>query len=141
MAVAAADVAMRAARDRAAARILESRHPLRVIVAGPGTGKTHVFGEALGRSGTKGLALTFIRRLAQDLEKKLGERAETYTFHKYAKLLVYRLGVPGLTPDFTLYPALSVLTDEDIGVLDGSQPGEGEGEQLMQTLATGRLVD
>src|SRR5687767_3889368 len=91
-------------RSAAAERILSSGHRLRVVVAGPGTGKTYVFEHALDRSGGKGLALTFIKKLATELADQLREKAETYTFHKFAKMLVYRLSVPGLTPDFSLYP-------------------------------------
>jgi superfamily I DNA/RNA helicase len=129
-------------RDRAAAvdKIVSSDHRLRVIVAGPGTGKTSVFADALDRAGGKGLALTFIRKLAGELEERLREKAETNTFHKFAKMLVYRLGVPGLTVDFSLYPPLTDLTDIDIGLLAPPRPEERQVERLMQDLADSRLT-
>ena len=129
------------ARDRATAaeRILSSDHRLRVVVAGPGTGKTFVFERALDRSGGKGLALTFIKKLATELADQLREKAETYTFHKFAKMLVYRLAVPGLTPDFSLYPPLARITDVDVGIVAPPEPAERQVERLMQELEESRL--
>lgn len=130
-------------RDRAAAaeRILSSKNRLRVVVAGPGTGKTYVFEHALDRSGGKGLALTFIKKLANELADQLREKAETYTFHKFAKMLVYRLAVPGLTPDFSMYPPLAHITDVDIGIIAPPEPAERQVERLMQDLEESRLPD
>jgi ATP-dependent DNA helicase UvrD/PcrA len=129
------------AAERAAAteRILASSHPKRVIVAGPGTGKTHVFKEALDRKGGNGLALTFIKKLASDLADHLGGSAETYTFHKFAKILVYRLAVPGLTPDFVLYPPFNVLTNADLEILGRRPPDDRAVERQMQDLEEGPL--
>jgi AAA domain len=121
-------------------RIVGSGHRLRVVIAGPGTGKTYTFSRALDAVGGPALALTFIRKLAAELGEALGGRAETYTFHKFAKILVYRLGIPGLTPDFSLYPPLTAITNEDLGLL-GLRPENGRHvERQMQELEEDETV-
>lgn len=52
----------------------------KLVVAGPGTGKTHNFKRVLDRS-AGGLAITFIRALAEDLGRDLGDLAQVNTFH------------------------------------------------------------
>lgn len=125
------------ARAAAAELVLSSAHRLRVVIAGPGTGKSFVFREALGRAGGQGLALTFIRKLAAELAVALGDRAETYTFHKFAKILVYRLNVPGLTADFSLYPPLGALTNIDLGLVATPPSDDRMVERQMQELEAG----
>jgi superfamily II DNA or RNA helicase len=58
---------MVAARDAATDAVVNSPHHRRVIVAGPGTGKSTTFKKALKQRGGRGLALTFLRLLADDL--------------------------------------------------------------------------
>lgn len=134
---------IRRLRDEATKAVAESDHPLRLIVSGPGTGKTYTFKEALklatAGTGRKGLCLTFIRKLTADLEEELKDYAQTYTFHKFAKMLVYRLRVPGFTLDFSLYPPLGALIDQDIGLLDPPAPELKEVERLMQELEASRF--
>ncbi|MEK9179727.1 MAG: hypothetical protein AAB893_04650, partial [Patescibacteria group bacterium] len=70
-------------RDNCTNLIIQSTAKNKIIVAGPGTGKTTTFRKLLeAKSGDK-LALTFINSLAFDLQKGLGELAESYTFHGY----------------------------------------------------------
>jgi len=54
-------------------------------------------------------------------------------------MLVYRLRVPGLTSDFSLYPPLGVLYDQDIGLLEPPAPQPNEVERLMQELEDSRF--
>jgi len=90
----------------------------RLIVAGPGTGKTYAFRQALERAGDRGLALTFIRNLVRDLEQALGDIADVFTFHAFCKWLIHRAGgTDGLTAHFHLYPALMVLVARDLTYL------------------------
>ena len=107
----------RRARDEATRAVVESDHPLRLIVAGPGAGKSHAFRLALRRTGGRGIALTFIRTLAAELAKDLDADADAYTFHAYSKHLLHALGPTGLTRDFTLFPPLFELMTEDLGLL------------------------
>jgi hypothetical protein len=52
--------------------ILASDSPRKLVVAGPGTGKTYTFGKLFKKSGDGDhLALTFIRRLVADMDADL----------------------------------------------------------------------
>lgn len=107
--------------ERAAAldAILASGAPRKVIVAGPGCGKTHTFGEVLKRSEGKNLVLTFINNLASDLQDDLGGYADVYTFHKFSRILLHTLPVENVTSDVDYYPPLREVFVEDIAAIDG----------------------
>jgi hypothetical protein len=102
------------AGERAAASeaIVNSEADKRLIVAGPGTGKTYTFKEALSKaildSGTaeKGLALTFIRNLVADLAEALSDVADVFTFHGFCKHLMHRHAVAGLQEGWDYYSGL-----------------------------------
>jgi hypothetical protein len=104
------------ARSEASDRIVSSRAPRRLIVAGPGTGKTYTFRRALQAAGGRGLALTFIRNLVHDLEGELSELADVFTFHGFAKYLLHRTAVEGLSSNLNFYPALPLLIAEDMAL-------------------------
>jgi superfamily I DNA/RNA helicase len=72
---------MAEARSAATAAIVGSEADKKLVVAGPGTGKTYTFEQALQNVEGKGLALTFIRNLVSDLEEALGDLADVFTFH------------------------------------------------------------
>lgn len=77
-------------RRRYVENILASENPRKLIVAGPGTGKTFTFGEVLKKQeGKRNLALTFIRKLVAEMETELSEYAEVKTFHAYCKKLLH----------------------------------------------------
>jgi len=74
--------------------ILESNAKKKIIVAGPGTGKTYIFEELLKRTNVKNnLVLTFIRRLIEDMKKELTEYADVKTFHEFAISLFYECNI------------------------------------------------
>lgn len=80
----------KAERDRRLQAILESKSKKKLIVAGAGTGKTYTFGQLLKqRTGGNNLAMTFIRKLVDDLGTKLGDHAEVKTFHAYCKKILH----------------------------------------------------
>ncbi len=83
--------------------ILDSQHRRKLIIAGPGTGKTYTFGEVFRKSqGNRHLALTFIRKLVSDMERALGDLVEVKTFHAYCKKLLHeRNGRIELVPFLT----------------------------------------
>lgn len=113
---------MMAERQRTSDAILESSAHRKLVVAGPGTGKTHNFRRVLEAAGG-GLALTFIRALAQDLEKDLGDLAQVNTFHGYCKRVAHQLGgTAGLTSKFDYFPQLPTIACEDLTIL-----GHGDG--------------
>jgi superfamily I DNA/RNA helicase len=80
----------KAERQKCLEAILNSKAPRKVIVAGPGTGKTFTF-RALLKQKAEGtnLAMTFIRKLVEDLEGELADCAEVKTFHAYCKKILH----------------------------------------------------
>lgn len=77
-------------RKKYVEEILGSDSSRKLIVAGPGTGKTYTFGEVLKKhQGKPNLAVTFIRKLVIDMEKDLADYAEVKTFHAYCKKLLH----------------------------------------------------
>jgi superfamily I DNA/RNA helicase len=77
-------------REKCLQKILESNAPRKLVVAGPGTGKTYMFSQVLQKNGRgKNLAMTFIRRLAEDMDVSLGKFAEVKTFHAYCKKILH----------------------------------------------------
>ncbi|MDP8267123.1 MAG: AAA family ATPase [Candidatus Tenebribacter davisii] len=103
-------------RDEYLRLIINSQSNKKIIVAGPGTGKTYTFKQLLRASGnTNNLALTFIRKLVADMEESFGDIAEVKTFHAYCKKLLHiRNG------RIVLAPYLTKVIEEDAALL-GSQ--------------------
>ena len=110
-------------RTAASDAIVNSPATKRLIVSGPGTGKSFTFRRSLAKAiqeagGGKGLALTFIRNLVADLEKDLGDLADVFTFHGYCKHLMHSHDVAGLS-DGDYYPPLLELVVGDVLIVDG----------------------
>lgn len=110
-------------RSRKLDDILVSPARHKLIVAGPGTGKTHTFKELLQRIEGRGLAITFIIALANDLNQALGLAAEkhladVYTFHGFCRRLLHQIPIQNLTAAARYYPPLSILTAMDIELVD-----------------------
>jgi hypothetical protein len=104
-------------RQRTSDDLVNSDAHKKLVVAGPGTSKTHNFKRVLNKSGG-GLAITFIRALAEDLERDLGDLAQVNTFHGYCKHLTHSFGgVGGLTAKFDYFPRLPELVAEDLEIL------------------------
>ena len=75
----------REAREAATNSILKDDSKKKVIVAGPGTGKTHLFVELFAsKEGTDKLTLTFINALVEDLSLALRGISDVKTLHGYA---------------------------------------------------------
>ena len=72
--------------------ILTSDHGRRVVVAGPGTGKSFLFQEAIKRAREEGkkdfLAITFIGKLCDALADDLAGSTNTVTLHGFARKIV-----------------------------------------------------
>jgi superfamily I DNA/RNA helicase len=98
-------------------RIVGSGARHRLVVAGPGTGKTHLFGRVLegARDRDRQVVLTFINNLKNDLDRSLGHAARVFTFHGYCHHLLRTSPEirEGLSGDFHYYPAIVRLVDED----------------------------
>ncbi len=77
-------------REKYVEDILSSTAKKKIIVSGPGTGKTYTFGELLRKNHDgNNLAMTFIRKLVRDLDTKLSSYAEVKTFHAYCKKILH----------------------------------------------------
>jgi len=98
-----------AQRQRYLDAILHSDSPRKLIVAGPGTGKTYAFGKLFEDPGkVRNLALTFIRKLVEDMDTEFGDQAEAKTFHAYCKMLLHHA-----YGGFLLSPFLTQVIIED----------------------------
>jgi ATP-dependent DNA helicase UvrD/PcrA len=130
--------AMERERKAATDAIATSEAPKRLVIAGPGTGKTFAFKEALEKAildagEGKGLALTFIRNLVADLKNHLDGVAEVNTFHGYCKYLMHQhvVGLEGAD----LYPLLCELLVGDLAVTGRRRTTSAEVEEHLHRLA------
>lgn len=122
-------------RTGASAAIVGSASRQRLIVSGPGTGKSFTFQQALRASGGNGLALTFIRNLVVDLEKDLEGLADVFTFHGFCRHLMHQHNVAGLqTGDY--YPPLMSVVVVDLDILEGRDVKPRDIEERLHNLDT-----
>jgi superfamily I DNA/RNA helicase len=108
-------------------RILASGSRKKLVVAGPGAGKTTLFRKLLDIAdgdSKKRVVLTFINNLKTDLDRSLGDAAGVFTLHGYCQHLLHRHEDlrAGLTDDFICYPGLASLIKRDWEWLLGSEP-------------------
>jgi len=111
------DEEMVALRAEALARLVGDESNRKLVVAGPGTGKTYAFKSALSLVDQPALALTFLTGLVADLADDLGDLADVYSFHGFARRLLHTADVPGVTRDVDYYPSIDLIYAEDLGVL------------------------
>ncbi len=108
-------------------RIVASRSPRKLVVAGPGAGKTTLFRTLLERStGNRDtrLVLTFINNLKNDLDNSLGDLARVFTLHGYCQSLLRRQAYlrAGLSQNFVCFPGLTSLVKSDWTHIYGGRP-------------------
>jgi len=123
--------------------VLSSTSRKKLVVAGPGTGKTTLFKRMLSlKPGNpdKRLVLTFINNLKDDLEEELGQFARVHTLHSYCLGLLKRnVAFRGsLTSDFTCYPRLASLIADDWEFISGSDAPQFVGE--MRALSNNKQI-
>lgn len=100
-------------RDKEIASIKNSPHPRKVVVGGPGTGKSYLFRELIKKKRAEGktnfLAITFIGKLGDALADDLCGLAKTTTMHSFARAFVleYYKG-------WSYYPRMYELIMEDL---------------------------
>lgn len=92
--------------------VLNSKSQKRVVVAGPGTGKTYLFKEIL-KNKKNSLTLTFVNALVEDLSLELCGISEVKTLHGFARSI---LGEKVPT-NIKIFPKLSEVIKEDIKIL------------------------
>jgi superfamily I DNA/RNA helicase len=100
-------------RNKDVARVKDSPHPKKVVVAGPGTGKSYLFSELIKKKRKAGksnfLAITFIGKLGDALADELCGLAETMTMHGFARHLVLRHA-----KGWNYYPKIHKLIKDDL---------------------------
>lgn len=91
--------------------VLNSAAKKKIVVAGPGTGKTHLYKRLLSGK-KKTLTLTFVNSLVEDLSLELCGLSEVRTLHSFARSVLAQAG-----QDVKLFPKLSRVIGEDAAVL------------------------
>jgi hypothetical protein len=97
-------------RDGCVQAILDSRATKKIVVAGPGTGKTHLFKRIL-KGKAKSLTLSFINALIEDLALELCDLSEVKTLHSYAATQLKK----------KIFPKLSRIIQEDAQLILGKK--------------------
>lgn len=102
-------------RQKHVDEILNSPSKKKIVVAGPGTGKTYLFKEIL-KNKKKTLTLTFVNSLVEDLSLELYGLSDVKTLHSFA-----RSALGGTAKDIKIFPKLSEVIKEDGNILLGKE--------------------
>ncbi len=102
-------------RDKYVNAVLASKSERKVVVAGPGTGKTYLFRRIL-ETKRNSLTLSFINQLVDDLSIDLFGMSEVRTLHSFATELLRR-STNG--KNIHIYPMLPAVIAEDLAFLTG----------------------
>ena len=97
----------------------------RLVVAGPGTGKTTLFKQLLHAKQSpvdRNLVLTFINNLVTELRRDLGDLALVFTFHSFCHRLLRQSAIlrSPLPKDFHYLPKLPHVINEDWSIGTGT---------------------
>lgn len=91
--------------------IVNSTSRKKVVVAGPGTGKTYLFKKIVDGK-NNALTLTFVNALVEDLSLELYGMSDVKTLHSFA-----RSELGKTTKNVKVYPKLSAVIKEDAKIL------------------------
>lgn len=80
----------------------------KLILSGPGTGKTFIFDRIVKKRGGKCLVITFIRKLVTEIDHKIKIENTCKTFHEFAKGILHQY-----RGAFDLQPFLSDIIKKD----------------------------
>ena len=122
--------------QEAVEKVLASTSTKKLVVAGPGAGKTFLFKKLLGAAPgvqNERLVLTFVNTLKEDLERSLGDLARVFTLHGYCQSLLPQDEAlrAGLSADFVCYPGLRSFIEKDWEILKG-----GAAPQFIKLMRT-----
>jgi len=109
-------------------KILASKSPKKIIVAGAGTGKTYTFKEILkANPADNNVAMTFIRLLSNEMYNYIGDLAEVKTFHAFCKRILHEQN-----GRVDLYSFLPQIIEEDAKFLSLNLSAFEQKFQLIQ---------
>ena len=121
-------------RNRYLDCILNANAKKKLIIAGPGTGKTYTFKKILEKTfeseKKKGLVITFIKNLVKDLKKELSNYADVRTFHSFCRSEILRIN----KHKFEYYPNLLRIIESDLRILKPSIQLKNNIEHLFYVL-------
>jgi len=103
-------------RDKYTNAILNSASNKKVVVAGPGTGKTYLFKEIL-KDKKNALTLTFINSLVEDLSLELYGLSEVRTLHSYARSILNKI----TKKNIKVWPRFSSIIKKDAVIFIGKE--------------------
>lgn len=110
--------------EKSLQEILSSDHKNKLILGGPGTGKTFLFKNVVEDlpENSNILVTTFINNLAEDLEKRLGKiskrTVEVRTLHSFCNSLLRK------THQYEYFPELPIIIKHDALLLDSAFKGK-----------------
>lgn len=113
--------------------VLRSTARKKLVIAGPGTGKTSLFKQMLkiapGKPDQR-IVLTFINNLKNDLEHDLAGLAQVHTLHSFCLGLLYHDPAlrEDLSSDFRVCPGLARIIAHDWELIEGSEAPHFVGE-------------
>lgn len=98
--------------------VLKSKSKKKLVIAGPGAGKTTLFRKLLEQQNggrEKHLVITFVNNLKEDLERSLGDLSDVYTLHGYCQSMLHKHEALrlGLSANFVCYPKLISIIKKD----------------------------
>jgi len=92
--------------------VLNSSSNKKIVVAGPGTGKTYLF-ERILKGKTKTLTLTFVNALVEDLSLEFCGLSDVRTLHGFARSVLKKAKLE----DIKIFPKLTEVIKEDAKIL------------------------
>ena len=96
--------------------ILQSPAPRKIVVAGPGTGKTYLFKQVL-KDKPNTLTLTFVNSLIEQLALELCGMSDVRTLHSFARSELHR----ATGKSIAIFPKLPGVIEDDARILLGTR--------------------
>lgn len=124
-------------RERDTQRILGSSSTKRVVVAGPGTGKSFLFQEAIkvkkAQGGNNFLAITFMGKLCDELADDLAGLAQARTLHGFAREYFLRYMQQDHKQPWRYYPKMKDIIEHDLKLRSIAKTGIEDEEYIKRS--------
>lgn len=119
-------------REKYSNLIIQSSEKNKLIIAGPGTGKSFTFKKLLKQKKGNCLVLTFINSLVNEFKNDLKGMAESHTFHGYCKKILHGISVSGIGINFEYFPDLHKIIESDAKIFKRNFGGFNEAFQTLE---------